>query len=542
MNFKTSVLAASVALILAGCGSDDSASVVTPSEPTYGKEFTGQYVDAAVEGLFYKTSSGNTGITDAEGSFNAREGETVTFFIGGENGIKIGAASGRGVITPFEGAGKYNTALNTAVLLQSLDKMAGGNGNGMLTIPEALRSMDDPEIAKLLSDVVLNDKQSVEDFLIAFDGNIADIVDEEAALSHMLQTLNSDEYVRGDDQPVADFALDSGKIIRNVSTSLTVSDTPDSSERIYIHADKTLTTQEFNETRGMELMLFKFESDGVTILAGTNDGTNSSGFNNSFEQIRLDKNEEYLADEKELWDTVPDFGPIACADSTTGCTSQSLNTLSDEVRNDSETGEDWQREIQSGFYDSVTGVHTVARKKIECTSSEENTCDGRTTTYMDFYYATDSKAEERYVDFIGNWVETSVCGNGEIAKLNFAFDSKGLTMSGTECTSNGSDTSAEPIENETHDYAALSTIDYWWFNQTGRESKATLSELNSGVLFCDDDNYTPGKPGATCSSQFVIKWEYQPAGKAWDEGILTRYKYNLDGSLNSRQVMQKIKN
>lgn len=470
---------------------------------------------------------------------DAREGETVTFFIGGENGIKIGAASGRGIITPFEGAGKYNSALNTAVLLQSLDKMAGGDGNGMLTIPEELRSMDDPAVAKLLSDVILSDKNSVDAFLNAF-GDAADIVTEEQALSHMSAVLNSDEYARGDNTPVADFALDNGKVIRNISTSLTVSDTPDSPERIYIHADKTLTAQEFNETRGMELMLFKFESDGVTILAGTNDGTNSSGFNNSFEQIRLDKNEEYLADEKDLWDTVPDFGPIACADSTTGCTSQSLNTLSDEVRNDSETGEDWQREIQSGFYDSITGVHTVARKKIECTSSEENTCDGRTTTYMDFYYATDSKAEERYVNFIGNWVETSVCGNGEIAKLNFAFDSKGLTMSGTECTSNGGDTSAEPIKNETHDYAALAKIDYWWFNQTGRESKATLSELNSGVLFCDVDNYVGGNACPT-DKQFVIKWEYQPAGKHWDEGILTRYKYTLNGTLDSRQVMQKIK-
>lgn len=540
MNFKTSVLAASVALILAGCGSDDSASVANPSEPTDGKEFTGQYVDAAVEGLFYKTSSGATGITDAEGSFNAREGETVTFFIGGVNGIKIGAASARGIITPFEGAGKYNTALNTAILLQTLDKTAGGDGVGMLTIPEGLRSMDDPNYAKLLSNVVLSDKESVTAFLEAY-APTTPVVDEETALAHMLTVLNSTEYTRGDDKPVADFALDSGKIVRNVSTSLTVSEAPDHAERIFIHADKTLTTEEFNETRGMKLMLFKFESDGMAMLAGTNDRTNSSNFNSSFEQIRLDKSGESLVDEKLLWDEVPDFGPIGCADSASGCTSQTLNTLSDRVRNDknpSDVSDDWQREIQSGFYDPVTGIHTVARKKIKCTTSDESSCDGRTTTYMDFYYATESRNEERYVDFIGNWVETSVCENGEIAKLNFTFDSNGLTTSGTECTGNSGTTSAEPIEQETYKYAELANIDYWWFNQPGRESKATLAELNSGVLFCDDDNYTPGN---VCSNQFVIKWEYQPAGKAWDEGILIRYKYDLNGSLNSRQVMQKIK-
>ncbi|KXF82663.1 hypothetical protein [Enterovibrio coralii] len=539
MNFKASILAASVALVLAGCNDDESTTSVNPTTPTYGEAFTGKFVDAAVEGLFYKTSSGTTGITDAEGSFNAREGETVTFFIGGENGIKIGAASGRGIITPFEGAGKYNSALNTAILLQTLDKMAGGDATGMLTVPEELRSMNDPRIAKLLSNVVLSSKDSVENFLTAMGAS--EIVDEETALAHMTSVLDSSEYKRGDDKAISDFALDNGKVVRFISSSLTVANTPDGAESLFIHADKTLTEEEFNDTRGMTTMLFKFESDGVTTLAGTNDYYSSSDVNAHFKTILLDKSKELQTDEKDTWESIPDFGPLACADTATGCTSLTLNALTDDMRDDNTDNsgsEDWQREIQSGFYDPITGVHTVARKKIKCTSADETSCNGRTTTYMDFYYTTNSKSEDRYVDFVGDWVETSVCENGDIAKLNFAFDSKGLTMSGTECSSDGGDTSAEPIETEAHDYAALASIDYWWFNQAGRESKATLTELNSGVLFCDDNNYIPG---SSCSKQFVIKWEYQPAGKAWDEGILTRYKYKMDGTLDSRQVMQKVK-
>ncbi|MFA0648402.1 hypothetical protein AB4620_22795, partial [Vibrio cyclitrophicus] len=67
--------------------------------------------------IYYSTSSGSKGITNSEGEFTAKSDDTVTFFIGGENGLKVGAASNRDVLTPFEAAGKYDRALNLAILL-----------------------------------------------------------------------------------------------------------------------------------------------------------------------------------------------------------------------------------------------------------------------------------------------------------------------------------------------------------------------------------------------------------------------------------------
>ncbi|WP_394212359.1 hypothetical protein [Enterovibrio calviensis] len=537
MNFKTSLLAASVALVLAGCGSDDSAPVVGGGSQV-GGVIVGQFIDAAVEGLTYTTSSGLSGLTDNEGQYSAKQTDTITFYLGGENGIKIGAASNRGVITPFEAAGKYGNSINLAILLQSLDIKYGSNGDDVLTIPEKLQSLDDVEIATLLDKLDLNDIESVLAFLN--DPLIAATpVSEAEAIEHMKESFKQNQ--RGDDALILAFALDSGKVIRNISTQLTVQNTPDSSEAIYVHADKTQTAEEFNETRGMSVNLLQMTKDHAVVLAGSNDGSQEEYINDHFTMKLVDPAKLTTEDDRMPWtgdDAVPDFGPLACADSEQGCTASTLNALTDIVRDDTRPGEsggpNWQREIQSGFYDPITGLNNVVRKKIDCTSNDVSSCDGRTTTYLDFYYEVPNKSEDRYVDFTGDWVSTSICDNGEIAKMQFSFTDADLTISGTECK----DDAPGDIGKETHDYAALANMDYWWFNQTDRVSKATLTELNSVVRFCDDNDYNPGD---SCSNEFFVKWEYQPAGKAWDEGLLIRHKLLPDGTLDNREVMQKTK-
>ncbi|MFA0350531.1 hypothetical protein AB4486_26900, partial [Vibrio sp. 10N.222.55.C6] len=59
---KVSILAAAIAVALTGCGSDSSNSgVTTPTEPS---TTTNKFIDAAVEGIYYNTSSGLHGITN----------------------------------------------------------------------------------------------------------------------------------------------------------------------------------------------------------------------------------------------------------------------------------------------------------------------------------------------------------------------------------------------------------------------------------------------------------------------------------------------
>lgn len=59
---------------MSGCGSDETV-VAAPA-------LTGYYVDSAVDGVDYSTSSGLTGTTDTEGAFKFNSGDTVTFKIG----------------------------------------------------------------------------------------------------------------------------------------------------------------------------------------------------------------------------------------------------------------------------------------------------------------------------------------------------------------------------------------------------------------------------------------------------------------------------
>ena len=72
------------------------------------------------------------------------------------------------------------------------------------------------------------------------------------------------------------------------------------------------------------------------------------------------------------------------------------------------------------------------------------------------------------------------------------FGATKVTTSGSECGSeNGGQPSPEDMGQFDATYAELGTIDYWWFGQTDRASKATLTELNTVVRFCDQDDFDP---------------------------------------------------
>ena len=108
-----------------------------------------------------------------------------------------------------------------------------------------------------------------------------------------------------------------------------------------------------------------------------------------------------------------------------------------------------------------------------------------------------------------------------------------MTVTGQECDND----TATDISEESFTYTSseLQNI-FWWFGQDDRESKATLAELNTVVRFCDEDDYTAGN---TCSDVAYEKFEYQPAGSDWDQGLLIRTKYDDDGDIQGRTIMQK---
>lgn len=547
---KLSLLAASVAIALTGCGGSDGNSSSKPTTKT--EVTTNKFIDAAVEGLYYTTSSGKTGTTDSEGQFTAAASDTITFYIGGENGLKVGAASNCDVLTPFEAAGKYARALNLAILLQSMDNEFGSASDDVLTIPELLRAPDAATLEKM-ADLSLDDRDSVEDFLTAI--GVSSIVTENEALEHMKGAFGS--LKRGTDG--SNPFVTPGKIVRYIDvTQQKYTPSTESNKTTFVHADKLMASELFERTRGMTEMTFEvMDGDEVTVLAGSNDSSISEGraakqltcmqknivdcdtssvtpdgkftLSSPFEYMLRDAEQATLTDEVES----ADFKPFN-AEKISGLNHYTPNHVWDD-RDEGELTADWVRNTTSGSYDPVTGIYTEIVKKEEL-KTDKNNANPRTTERVAYYYEVPSEESERYVDFTGTWQTKEFCDDGQIAVSTMVFDGAGATTTGQECRNSPS--TPTDMGEEHNSYTQLGTIDFWWFGQSGRESKATLTELNTVVRFCDEDGYMGGNP---CSSEYFVKWEYQPAGTNWDEGLLIRRKMDKSGNTDGRvSIIQKI--
>ena len=111
MFSKHAVAAAVAALLVSACGggSDDA-----PLKSTF--------IDAAVSGAGYGTAT-QTGTTAADGGFNYRPGESVTFSVGGVRLPSVAVAGG--VVTPIDmgadGTATDPATLNIARFIQALD-------------------------------------------------------------------------------------------------------------------------------------------------------------------------------------------------------------------------------------------------------------------------------------------------------------------------------------------------------------------------------------------------------------------------------------
>ncbi len=100
----------------------------------------GVFLDGPVGGLTYATPT-LKGVTKADGVFEYRAGETVTFAIGD---IVLGKASGKDVITPLDIVPeakdvKDQRVVNICVVLQTLDD--DGNPENGIVISEKVASM-----------------------------------------------------------------------------------------------------------------------------------------------------------------------------------------------------------------------------------------------------------------------------------------------------------------------------------------------------------------------------------------------------------------
>jgi len=131
------VPAAAIALVLplGGCSSDNSVDDVSDADVS-----TGTFTDSAVAGLDYAGTQTPASVTDANGQFKYRPGETITFSIGD---LVLGSAAGAERMTPLTIAENATDADDTEVnnrlvLLQSID--ADGDLNNGIQISGPVRT------------------------------------------------------------------------------------------------------------------------------------------------------------------------------------------------------------------------------------------------------------------------------------------------------------------------------------------------------------------------------------------------------------------
>jgi kexin len=111
--------------LLTGCGGGGGGGGGSSAATGGGSAFaSGVFIDAPVQGLTYRCSSGLSGTTDAAGTFTCYSGDSVSFYA---NGIYIGTAPVAATLTPYRLWSDAATAINVAQLLQTVDEDASAN-------------------------------------------------------------------------------------------------------------------------------------------------------------------------------------------------------------------------------------------------------------------------------------------------------------------------------------------------------------------------------------------------------------------------------
>lgn len=167
-------------LLLSACGGGGSNS--SQAEPD--SLLKGQFIDSPVENLKYRTTS-QSGFTNSLGEFIYKEGERITFSIGG---IDLPSTQAGPLITPLDLAGTtdldHPAVVNIARLLQSLDR-DGNPDNGIKIDNQAHQSAENMFIDFEHANSVANITN-----LVANSGSlITSLVDKESAIAHLMRSL-----------------------------------------------------------------------------------------------------------------------------------------------------------------------------------------------------------------------------------------------------------------------------------------------------------------------------------------------------------------
>lgn len=157
--------------------------------PTPAPVVTGQFLDGPVQGLAYRTAT-LSGSTDAQGRFNYRAGESVTFSIGGMDLPAVPAAA---VVTPLDVAGSDDLSdarvVNLLVLLQSLDE--DGDAKNGIQLPASAATAAAGAAGQALGQALRTESAAAFRATLSNSPVLAgqSLVDERDAVVHFAKTL-----------------------------------------------------------------------------------------------------------------------------------------------------------------------------------------------------------------------------------------------------------------------------------------------------------------------------------------------------------------
>lgn len=123
-------------IIFTGCSNDSGQSNIGSTQQNL--SVYGKFIDAKVEGLSYKCSSGSSGLTDSNGFFTCYEDNSIVFSIGN---YEFNPVTLDTIITPYTlFPSSIDSAINLARLLQSIDSDQDPT-NSTITINKTLESL-----------------------------------------------------------------------------------------------------------------------------------------------------------------------------------------------------------------------------------------------------------------------------------------------------------------------------------------------------------------------------------------------------------------
>ena len=146
---------------LIGCGSSSDTTDIE----------TGYFIDAPVEGLSYKSTSGLSGVTDSAGKFQYRKGEKVQFSLG-RLGFGEAEPTVEGLISPKELAENQELVILMLRTLQALD-VDNDPSNG-ITIPASIITT----LEGISADVSLSSLLQ-ESAILDLNSDLAELLDED---------------------------------------------------------------------------------------------------------------------------------------------------------------------------------------------------------------------------------------------------------------------------------------------------------------------------------------------------------------------------